>query len=86
MLLTLKGNTTTGSFLLCHLLNMLCIMNLTICISIGLYTIMICTNGVIVDMYLCVILASRVPGPWILLNECLLYCELHLFCVHADTA
>ena len=55
MLLTLKEDNSTCSFLPCHLLYMLSIICVCICTRVYLYICMVCTHGMTVNMF-CVLL------------------------------
>ena len=58
MLLTLKEDSTSGSFYLCNLLHVLSmiIQSGAICTSVCLCTIIICTYGTMVYMCSCILL------------------------------
>ena len=60
MLLAVKEYNTTGSFYLCHLLNVLSIIIIsgTICTSAHLYTNIICTDGTAVYVCPCMLMVT----------------------------
>ena len=82
MLFALKADNITGNFYLCHLLyipNMVYISD-CICTSTCLYTIMACTDGMMANICLCVLLtASNTVDYW--MN---FYCSA-VSIVHPDT-
>ena len=58
MSLVLKDDNTTGSFLLCHLFYMFSVIMISDirCTGVHLYTIVICTDGIIIGMCPCLLL------------------------------
>ena len=93
MLLALKENNTTGTFYLCHLLHVLCmiIKSDAICTCLHLWTLNICTDGVAVYLCPCILLASacvidyQLFVSWLHNGYIYWYCKLmdkSYICVH----